>query len=177
MSFYAGERRRAIQAAIEATADASGLVYPENIVEAAADPASVLHNEFPWDDRAAAHQHRLDIARTLIRRIEYLAIDEPAETRVVNYVHDPRAPIRRQGYIRVADAKDDARLARELLTVEIDRVQSMVERLAGIAAGLGITLPLDNLAAALGVVRKNVTRPPPRRRVEKGRPEAPRPGA
>ncbi|MFQ3666657.1 MAG: hypothetical protein SNJ79_11630 [Sphingomonadaceae bacterium] len=47
--------------------DEAGALNPEAVVVAAADPSSPLHDLFEWDDTAAAHQHRLNQARNLIR--------------------------------------------------------------------------------------------------------------
>ena len=44
-----------------------GLLKPEDVVEAARPANSPLHTRFTWDDSAAAHQFRLEQARTLIR--------------------------------------------------------------------------------------------------------------
>jgi len=45
----------------------NGVLRPIDVVTEAADPASVLHSRFNWDDTAAGHQWRLMQARTLIR--------------------------------------------------------------------------------------------------------------
>lgn len=47
--------------------DPDGLLRPEAVVQAAADPASPLHSSFTWDDTEAARRYRLDQARALIR--------------------------------------------------------------------------------------------------------------
>jgi hypothetical protein len=39
----------------------------EAVINAARSKRSALHPYFPWDDSVAAHQHRLYIARTLLR--------------------------------------------------------------------------------------------------------------
>jgi hypothetical protein len=46
-----------------------GVLQPEAVVERAEDDASPLHRHFEWDDAAAAHLHRLQTARMLIRAI------------------------------------------------------------------------------------------------------------
>ncbi len=45
-----------------------GQLRPEDIVEAR-NPAHALHRHFEWDDAKAAHQHRLETARRLVRVI------------------------------------------------------------------------------------------------------------
>lgn len=45
------------------------LLEPENIVDAARDPRSVLHPHFEWDDSAAAEEYRKGQARELVRSL------------------------------------------------------------------------------------------------------------
>lgn len=54
-------------------ADREGHLTPSAVVEAAQYSLSPLHAHFEWDDATAAHAHRLDQARELIRVIR---IDE-----------------------------------------------------------------------------------------------------
>jgi hypothetical protein len=44
-----------------------GVARPEDVVEAARPPDSVLHSRFQWDDTKAAAQYRLFQARQLLR--------------------------------------------------------------------------------------------------------------
>lgn len=46
-----------------------GVPDPSHVVNAARDEKSPLHQHFEWDDAKAAHAHRLDQARGLIRLI------------------------------------------------------------------------------------------------------------
>lgn len=46
-----------------------GEVTPPVVVEQARDPENPMHAAFNWDDAAAAHEHRLQQARTLIRAV------------------------------------------------------------------------------------------------------------
>ena len=75
-------------AAIAAQHD--GLVRAENVVEFAMNPATALHGQFPWDDRVAAHERRLDIARGIIRaRVVYLPRQNAEPVRVRAYFSLP----------------------------------------------------------------------------------------
>ena len=49
-------------------------VKPYEVVDAARDPASVLHPLFTWDNSAAAERYREDQARYLIRHIVITAV-------------------------------------------------------------------------------------------------------
>lgn len=53
---------------------------PRAVVEAARDPASVLHEHFDWDDGVAAEKWRMDQAREIVRCVrvhDERAGDEP----------------------------------------------------------------------------------------------------
>lgn len=68
-----------------------GEITPEDILADAKNPNSPLHSFFEWKDSAAAHQHRLQQARGLIRSVVaiYVREDRPA-VRTRAYVHVPQ---------------------------------------------------------------------------------------
>lgn len=50
-----------------------GILRPKDVVNAAKEPNSILHEHFNWDDSDAAHQYRLWQARQLIRvSVDYI---------------------------------------------------------------------------------------------------------
>jgi hypothetical protein len=158
----------AIYQAIEAVAVA-GVVTPDNVVIAARSPDSVLHPLFPWNDAFAAHQHRLAIARNLIRTVSYTRIELPPPTvREITYVHDPRAPPRAQGYIPLQFARRSPDLSLDILFAELNRVESAIARMRGVANGLGWAVDcrhnLDDLDAAAKDLREKLMNPPKRKR-------------
>jgi len=156
----------AVYRAVEATA-IGGLVTPDNVVLAARQPDSILHPFFPWNDAVAAHQHRLAIARSLIRTIDYVSIETPPPAiRQITYVHSPQLPARVQGYIPLRVAARNPQLSLEILLNEVDRIESAIARMRGVAAGLGVDCAdaLDDLDDAAEAVRAAITRPPKRRR-------------
>lgn len=67
-----------------------GELTPEDVLADAKNHNSPLHSFFEWDDGAAAHQHRLNQARGLIRAVVavYVREDQPA-VRARAYVHIP----------------------------------------------------------------------------------------
>lgn len=68
-----------------------GEITPEDVLEDAKNDNSPLHSFFEWSDSAAAHQHRLQQARGLIRSVVavYVREDKPA-VRTRAYVHIPQ---------------------------------------------------------------------------------------
>src|SRR5476651_2627558 len=69
----------------------NGNLIAAHVVEAAKRKTSVLHGVFEWDDKKAAHMHRLDQASGLIRHMVVVSIGakgEPVTTRAfVNVDH------------------------------------------------------------------------------------------
>lgn len=61
---------------------ADGILQAEDVVEFARDERTALHAEFEWDDSVAAHQHRLEQARKIIR-LTVTVIDSPAGQQTV----------------------------------------------------------------------------------------------
>lgn len=49
-----------------------GNLTPELVLEKASDPSCLLHPCFEWDDTKAAHEHRLNQARYLLRAVVVL---------------------------------------------------------------------------------------------------------
>ena len=62
---------------------AADSVHPQDVVAAAADPDSVLHKYFTWDDEIAARKQRLTVAGYIIRsmnmRVVYAQIVKESE--------------------------------------------------------------------------------------------------
>lgn len=92
-----------------------GVLKPEDVVEAAQDPKSPLHDRFCWDDTKAAYEYRLWQARTLIR-ITVTVVDDSNKTpdRVWVSLKADRAQ-EKGGYRKLVTVLSDARLREELL--------------------------------------------------------------
>lgn len=75
---------------VDLTVEKGGL-KPQDVVDAARDPASPMHGEFTWDDTKAAHAHRLEEARALIREITITAVIGPRKAPVeIRLFHSTR---------------------------------------------------------------------------------------
>lgn len=62
-----------------------GELTPAAVVEESRPSTAPLHSQFEWNDKAAAHEHRLSQARSLIRAV-YVVL-EPNATPTPQYVH------------------------------------------------------------------------------------------
>lgn len=72
------ERSRLIVAALDTYKAKHGInqeLTAAEIVDAASDPKSVLHRYFDWNDKSAAHKHRIDTARRLISKVRYIVYE------------------------------------------------------------------------------------------------------
>lgn len=123
--------------AVLAAANA-GRLTPDQVVEAASDPASPLHDQFEWDDSVAAVEYRRDQARTLIRSVNVKIEVGGVILRAPQYVRDPAAE-RAQGYATLQRLKSDEDVAREAVVAEFVRASAALSRARAIAAALGLS--------------------------------------
>lgn len=70
-----------------------GELTPEDILDDAKHDNSPLHSFFEWDDTAAAHQHRLQQARGLIRAV------------VAIYVREDRPAVKHRAYVHIPEGE------------------------------------------------------------------------
>lgn len=108
----------------------AGKLKPEKVLDAAEPEDSPIHDCFDWDDATAAHSHRLEQARTLIRRVHIEITYEESKVRVVRYVRDPSKSSDKPGYVNVTRPKGN--VARRVFEREWEAVIAMAERAAGI---------------------------------------------
>ena len=54
-----------------------GEIDANTVVEAARSKRSPIHRDFEWDDAIAAHEHRLETARKMVRSIEIVRKEAP----------------------------------------------------------------------------------------------------
>lgn len=91
-----------------------GMVRAVDVVEAARDKDSPLHDWFTWDDSAAAHQYRLEEARRLLRVFVVTESQDVGEVRAfVSLSQDRR--IEGGGYRVVLDVMANEGLRRQML--------------------------------------------------------------
>lgn len=104
------------EAIAKVAAKSGGRPDPEKVVEAAKSRNSALHPHFEWDDAKAAHSHRLDQARNLIRIIKTVDEDtgevEPAYLSINNEDgrdYYPIDQVKRNADLQIALMKQAAR--------------------------------------------------------------------
>jgi hypothetical protein len=157
-------RSRASKAhAITKLADKDGVVRPERVVEAAREPSHLLHDDFDWNDASAAHEHRLDTARRLIREVRVVVeIDERPAT-AIYYVHDPRSPVG-GGYVALTQAAQRRADARQIIENELVRLEAGIDRGRQVAHMLDLSREFEALLSDVLAIRERLDRgkrPPP----------------
>jgi hypothetical protein len=126
-------------------AEDNGYINPTRVIEDARNPNSPLHTEFDWDDVTAAHQHRLETARGLIRFVK-LSVQINSVTVVAPYyVPDPERPQHSRRYVELTVAGRNNEVARQVLIAELDRIAAAIRRAQQIAHVLGLSDELDQL--------------------------------
>lgn len=98
-----------------------GKLKAEAVVAAAEDPASPLHALFQWDDKVAARERRLDIARDIIR--VYVVV-MPAKRRPVRAWVSVSTP----GYRSIASVMSSEQLRSAHLETALSAAEEFANR-------------------------------------------------
>lgn len=118
-----------------------GYLEPEQVVEAARNPNSSMHNQFVWDDTEAAQAYRVQQARALIKRVKVEVIRADNEVvRVPVFVRSPTGTgyeTTQQVVVRHADRisivlitlTTCATMLKNLAAPELDELIEHIERL------------------------------------------------
>jgi len=108
---------------LQALEQRDGVLMPDRVVEFASDPKSALHSQFEWDDGEAAHQWRLEQARSLIRVVVRMVGDsDPTPRRA--YVSLKRDRVKSGGYRTLVSVLEDPELRAEMLEQARDEAKS-----------------------------------------------------
>lgn len=138
-------------AAYEALLARRGTIGPADLVEAARDPASPLHELFEWDDRRAGEQYRLAQASELIRRWKGVVVRVDERTREVRVeaVRRVQSPSEQRGpgqrsYESVEAIMADPVKRDDMIRTALRELQAYRKRYAGLAALSDIWRAIDD---------------------------------
>ena len=134
-----------------------GELTAPRVVEEARDAASPLHRHFDWNDTTAAHAHRLNQARALIRSVRVEVTVHEHVFKAPAYVHDPDRD-NGGGYIPTPKLANDREMAQRVMRQEIARVQGCLDRARKVAAALGMESEIAEVAANVGVMMEALDR-------------------
>lgn len=141
-----------------------GHITPEHVVEEASDERSPLHDLFEWDDAAAAHQHRLDLAREVIRSVRVSVTVNNYEVACPIFVRDP-ASAPHQGYALLSEVRGDQERARLVIADEAGRARAALARALAVASALNLEGEIDRLINNVTDLRERALRgKPPRKK-------------
>jgi len=149
-------RAEQIRAALTAIAAANNnLLNPAHVVQAARDPHHVLHDEFEWDDDAAAENYRMVQAGALIRRVKFTLIRQ-ASTDKQLVIQTTRAfqsrPSQRKdgGYETVDTIMSDPVKRDELIDQVLRELAAYRKRYANLLALTDVWTAIDDAIDVLG---------------------------
>lgn len=113
-----------------AAADPQGLLRPTAIVEEARSVTSPLHEYFTWDDRVAADQHRVHVARELIRKYQVVVHRDGKKgenVQVSAFVSLPEDRAAGGGYRSIVTVMSDDERRQQLLADVVRRLEAIKE--------------------------------------------------
>lgn len=144
-------RSEQIRAALAAIAAANNnLLNPLHVVAAARDPGSVLHDEFEWDDDAAAENYRLVQAGALIRRVKFTLVRQDAQTKQLQiqttraFQSRPSQRVKDAGYEPVEEIMADQEKRNELIDQVLRELKAYRKRYADLMALSGVWQAIDD---------------------------------
>lgn len=146
--------------ALKVLENQAGVLRPDDVVEAARNPESPLHDQFEWDDTEAANKYRTDQARTLIRAVRVHMVVNQIPVSTIGYVRDPTSDADAQGYVSVTRLRNDPNGAKAALDAEIDRASSHIRRARDLAAAFGLAQECDALLGYLIGLKEKVDATP-----------------
>lgn len=111
---------------LEAIKGEEPMLHAGDVVEWARErPSSALHGQFEWDDSKAAHEHRLEQARRLIR---LHVVTEAGEPKLVSLTYDRARGGGYRDLSAVARSKDLSELLLRDALSELKRVRDKYKR-------------------------------------------------
>lgn len=130
---------------VKSLGDADGHIEPVNVVEAARDPSSPIHDEFEWDIRKAAQAHQIETARSLIKVVRLETVIETRTVIAPYYVTDPTRPAKSRRFVELTRLNADREIAERVVLDELDRIAAAIRRAQAVAAVLGLSAKLETM--------------------------------
>ena len=132
--------------------DDGGRVSALVVLEDAQDKASPLHELFDWNNKTAAHQHRLHQAREIIGAVTVQITHHNRTLDTPAYVNLPGADGR--GYQRTDAVREDPEQATRSMIFTLDVAAGHLRRAFDLAGPLGLEDEIDKLLAEVVHVKQ-----------------------
>lgn len=141
----------------------SEVLDPMAVVERARDPRSAMHDEFQWDDGAAAEAYRLAQAGALIRRVAFTFVRADPVTREVKLkptrAYQSRQTMRKAGaagggYEGISRILSSAEKRSELVATALRELQALRRRYESLVELSSVWAAVDAAAAPKARARR-----------------------
>lgn len=152
------KKRAAIKQRLAELEREHGKLTASQVLNDAMQKNSPLHDQFEWDDSTAAHKHRLEQARTLIRSIRVVSTTTQVTKPVPVYVRDPGARAADQGYKSTVRLKSHKQAARDALLEAIGQARAHVLRAQKVAAALDLDTDVAEILEKIEAFQCKISR-------------------
>ena len=166
MSSIHDHQREEIRSALLAISEHHhGVLNPKDVVEAASDPAHILHERFEWDDSVAAAAYRLAQAAALIRRVRLTFVRSSGVDREITvsttrqFQSRPSMRTKEGGYEAIDQLLADADKRRELLAQVLSELTAYRRRYAELSELEAVWVAVDDVVTELRTEDSPVTAP------------------
>jgi hypothetical protein len=127
-----------------------GAITAGDVVAEAKRKTSPIHSEFEWDDKKAAHEHRKERARCMIRSLVVIRDKAPnVESRQyevsVRTNKEPGEPAPEKVYLTTEQILQDPIQREKLLGRALAEIAAMRQRYAGLSELAVVFKAIDNL--------------------------------
>lgn len=148
------QKRQALEKIAE---EQGGDLTPDAVIEAAKNPANILHSCFDWDVNRAALENWRAVARGLIREVRVVIKTSLRQVSTVAYVRDPNRNHDEQGYIALTSVERRSAEANAIIDAELDRIIAAVNRARGVAEVLGVSSRFEKLLATVVEIKQELS--------------------
>jgi hypothetical protein len=126
-----------------------GRLHEADVVKRARNKKNLLHAHFNWNDRKAAHEHRLEQARDLIRRVKVeIQPRKDSVFRVRGFVSLGSDRLGGGGFRPIAQVLSDSDLRAELLRTAIRELNAFKKRYEHLAELSDVITQIENATVA-----------------------------
>jgi len=137
-----------VLAELEALKKKKGILRAEDVVDFARDETTALHEQFEWDDGAAAEAYRIEQARRIIRVTVTVIRHEEKDYRVRTFVSlTPDRKLEKGGYRATYDVMGDAEHRAQLLADALAELQTFRKKYAILKELSGVFEEIEKLKA------------------------------
>ena len=134
---------------LEELATQTGNITPERVVDDARNQASPLHENFEWDDTAAAESWREHTARNLIGSLVVVRVNETQVTGTVRAFVSVREGNDKGTYTPIVKVMEDPELRKQLLERARQELHQWRNRYASLSEFAKVFTAVDELLPML----------------------------